>query len=212
MAAFLWVLFAGLAVLDWWALSTGARRVEFVAKPGALLALIGVVLAAAPPMGRGSVLLVAALVLCLAGDILLLTDDDARFVAGLTAFLLGHLAYVALFVTLGLTNPYWAGAGAVLLLLTLPGAARIVAGARQRGAAMAGAVAAYMLVIAAMGILGWATGHALIGLGAILFVVSDTVLGLDRFVQPRPRAGLAVMVTYFAAQAVLVAGALHALG
>ena len=39
----LWCMFGVCAVLDWWALWRGQRVVEKIAKPGAMLALIGVV-------------------------------------------------------------------------------------------------------------------------------------------------------------------------
>jgi uncharacterized membrane protein YhhN len=63
-------------------------------------------------------------------------------------------------------------------------------------------------VIGAMAVTGWATGRPLVGLGASLFVVSDTVLALGKFVQPRPWTSVVVMVTYHLAQALIVAGLL----
>jgi uncharacterized membrane protein YhhN len=41
-------------------------------------------------------------------------------------------------------------------------------------------------------------------IGALLFVASDTLLALDRFVRPFPRAPLAVHATYQTALALLV--------
>jgi uncharacterized membrane protein YhhN len=40
--------------------------------------------------------------------------------------------------------------------------------------------------------------------GAVLFLVSDTVLALNRFVRPVPRGQLVVHVTYHLAQGLLV--------
>ena len=48
----------------------------------------------------------------------------------------------------------------------------------------------------------------LVGLGASLFVVSDTVLAMGRFVQERRWTSVVVMVTYHLAQALIVAGLL----
>jgi hypothetical protein len=39
-AELVWVLPAGLAVVDWWAVARGDRRTETWAKPATLLALI----------------------------------------------------------------------------------------------------------------------------------------------------------------------------
>ena len=63
-------------------------------------------------------------------------------------------------------------------------------------------------MIGAMAVLGWATGRPLVGLGASLFVVSDTVLAMGRFVQDRRWTHVVVMVTYHLAQALIMAGLL----
>ena len=63
----------------------------------------------------------------------------------------------------------------------------------------------------------WCANHArinmraaglLVGLGVSLFVVSDTVLALGRFVAPRPWTRPVTMLTYHGAQALIVAGLL----
>lgn len=82
------------------------------------------------------------------------------------------------------------------------------AAAREGGAVLAGAVGAYMAVIGAMAVTGWATGRLLVGLGAALFVVSDTVLALEKFVGEGRWHGTVVIVTYHLAQALLLAGLL----
>jgi len=208
----LWGAFAVLAVLDWWAVATRPNKVEVWAKPGAMLALIGVALASgAGSVGLGGGLLLVALGLCLAGDILLLADTESRFLAGLGAFLLGHLAYAALFLHLGLPHPWWGVIGVAGILVLLPFAFRIVRAAAGRGVALGGAVTAYIGVIGAMAVLGWATGNVWLGVGALVFVVSDTILGFNQFVRPVRWGPVAVMVTYLFAQALLVVGALGAL-
>ena len=78
------------------------------------------------------------------------------------------------------------------------------------GVGLGAAVAVYMAVIGAMAVTGWATGRLLVGLGASLFVVSDTVLAMGRFVQDRRWTSVVVMVTYHLAQALIVAGLLLA--
>lgn len=42
------------------------------------------------------------------------------------------------------------------------------------------------------GKVGWGTGAVLVGLGASAFVVSDTILGWDRFVAAKRWGGVAV--------------------
>ncbi|MFY0406791.1 lysoplasmalogenase family protein [Solicola sp. PLA-1-18] len=203
-ASALLVLAAAVAAVDWWAVATSRLRAELVAKPAALVALVGVALAVEPVDGGGRTWLVVALVLCLLGDVLLVLPRDA-FVPGLAAFLLGHLAYVVAFWPLASS---WVGAGAALVVavsLMLSVLPRAVAGARREGGApLAVAVVVYALVIAAMATAAGASGSAWGWTGAALFVVSDAVLAWNRFVRPLPHGHLAVMVTYHLAQASLV--------
>lgn len=45
--------------------------------------------------------------------------------------------------------------------------------------------------------------------GAFLFVVSDSIIGLNRFYLPRPLSGVYIMVTYAIAQLLIVFGAIN---
>ncbi len=95
----LWILIgvaAVSAVVDWAALSRGAHRIEYAAKPAVLVALT--LAAAALPAGHTDLLhrrwwFVAALACSLAGDVLLMLPHD-RFVGGLSAFLVGHVLFI----------------------------------------------------------------------------------------------------------------------
>ena len=64
----------------------------YVCKPATLVFLIAVALALDPVHGDMRTWFVVALVLSLLGDIFLMLPSD-RFVFGLGAFLLGHVAY-----------------------------------------------------------------------------------------------------------------------
>lgn len=210
MTTLCWAAFAVLSVLDWWAIARGARALEVLAKPGAMIALLGVALSSGALASTGGVLLLLALLLCLLGDVLLLGDSESRFLGGLGAFLLGHIAYAVLFVHLGLTSPWWGVVALVAVGCILPLAVRIVRGAAHGGVALGGAVTAYIAVISAMAALGAATGNLWLALGALVFVASDTILGFNRFVRALPWGPVGVMVTYLLAQGLLVHGALSA--
>lgn len=69
-------------------------------------------------------------------------------------------------------------------------------------------VTAYLAVSVVMVALAGGTGYLLTLLGALVFLLSDAILGLDRFVSPRARASLVVIVTYHVAQALIVLGSL----
>lgn len=200
---------AALLAADWWAVWHRRADVERLAKPAAMVGLFSVALLAGAADSTAGRWLLLALALGLVGDVLLLEDTPRRFVGGLAAFLVGHLAYVASFVAVGLDRPALGWLGVLVLLVALVVGRRILPGAVADGGAGLGvAVAAYMAVIGAMAVTGWATGRPLVGLGASLFVVSDTALAMGKFVQDRSWTGPLVIVTYHLAQVLIVAGLL----
>ena len=199
-----WVLLglAGLlAVGNWLAVATGRKPVEYACKPGALAALVGVALTLDPTHGDMRAWFVVALVLSLAGDVFLMLPSD-RFVAGLTSFLLAHIAYVVGFTRHG-------GSARALLVAAIPvvivtGAlgARFLRAARATGnRELIGPLVAYMAVIAAMVTCALASGIVLAAVGAVLFMTSDALIAETRFVGPRKWAPLVIIVTYHLGQA-----------
>ena len=153
-------------------------------------------------------LLGAALVGSLAGDAFLMVEGF--FIPGLVSFLLAHVAYIVLFrqgvawfprplalvVTLGVGGAMYAflWQGGLPVELRIP-------------------VAVYVTVIALMA--AQAIGRAgelgdraarQVALGACFFMLSDSLLATNRFVQPLPLAQVWVLATYYAAQAFIVHG------
>jgi uncharacterized membrane protein YhhN len=199
-------LFAVAAVGDWVAVvrRPGARALEYVCKPAALVALLLTAVALDPADGGQRAWFVVALAWCLAGDVFLMLPSD-RFVPGLASFLVGHVAYV---VGLSL-HPDWSAGGLVVGLAVVAVAVavlgrRVVGAVARRDRALVPPVAAYVAAISAMVANAVATGDALAIAGAGLFYASDTLIGLDRFERPRAWAGLAIMVTYHLGQLGLV--------
>lgn len=194
------------AVANWWSRWRDDRSTERWSKPLTLVALIGVALAIEPADPTARAWFVAALILSLAGDVLLL--DDRRFTAGLAAFLAGHVAYTVGFGVVGFgVDERWSlgviALTAVALLVVLVGR-RIVAGAARRDRALGVPVVAYLVVISVMLLAAVGAGNAWAIVGAALFVVSDTILGWRQFVASRPWMAPAVMITYHLAQTLLV--------
>jgi uncharacterized membrane protein YhhN len=198
------VVFALYAVGNWWAVEVGNRRLEHLCKPTALVALSGAALALDPADDAVRWAFLVALLLSLAGDVLLMLPQD-RFVAGLASFLAAHLAYVVGFVLDGLEP--------LLLLvgLALVGVGVALVGRRLLAAVRAGPrpglaapVTAYVAVISLMVLTAVGTGDPRAILGALSFYASDALLGWNRFVAELPHGRLAVMVTYHLAQLLLV--------
>ena len=192
----------------------GWRKGVYVFKPLTTLLILGLVLTGPShpylhPLYRP--LVAAGLALSLAGDVLLMLPRD-RFVAGLAAFLVAHLLYIAAFTLEGVTTTWWtvlplAAYGVVLLRILLP---------RVPGRLQA-PVAVYAPVLLAMA--GTAVGadggtvpaapFAL--LGGVLFVASDSALAIDRFARQFRGADAVVLGTYYAAQ-LLIAFSVGILG
>jgi len=208
---YVWVLAIALAVAalaDWRAVARGQREIETLAKPAFMVLLIALAwLLHADVVSYGQFLL-AGLVLSLVGDVLLLGDSDVHFLGGLIAFLLGHLAYIAAFRRVPGDGPIWPGVLVVVLVVGLVMWVRLLP--RLRSDWREGApLVLYAVIIGAMAALAWATGLWVVGLGATLFLVSDTVLAYQRFVGDLPHGRLVVMVTYHLAQVLIVVGLLR---
>lgn len=199
--------YAALAVTDTVLAGLGRRQARWWTKP-----LLMPVLAASVPHARGD--LRAALALSAGGDLALLDERDPAFMAGLTSFLGGHVAYVHVFERLRRDER---DVPRTLAVGTL-GLVQAAALAREAGP-LAAPVLTYSAVIAAMGS-GALSVRALdpserdavrrVQAGALLFMLSDGLVGTRRFLAPRRwRRPLdaAVMATYTAAQWLLVTGA-----
>jgi uncharacterized membrane protein YhhN len=171
-------------------------------KAAAILALAALAVAARPR----APLLAAALVAHTAGDVLI---ETAPFVLAMAAFGAGHLLYVRLFwparrpwedVRGGakLTIGALALAGALLLHRLVPGLQPV----------LAAAVPLYAVALLAMAAVAQLTarGRPWVPLGALLFVASDSVLALDRFVGPLEAARWIVWPAYWLGQAAIVLG------
>lgn len=202
-AALLCVAAASSGLANWWSRVRDDERLERWSKPLTLVALTGVALTIDPAQPDVRAWFVVALLFCLAGDVLLL--DDRRFVFGLGAFLLGHVAYGIGFVVAE-TWRWWAFvvAGAALAGFGATVGVRIIRGARAESAALGGPVIAYLVVISAMAAAAAAGGNWWAIAGAGLFVGSDAVLGWRRFVHDEPWMSPTVMITYHLGQAGLV--------
>lgn len=157
------------------------------------------------------VLLIAALGGSLAGDVFLMFPGF--FIPGLVSFLVAHLFYVALFKNGQAWFPHRGALAATLGIGVAMYAFLWVGGLPT---ALRAPVAAYVLVIALMA--AQAIGRAtvlrdtpslLVAVGAGFFMLSDSLLATNRFVTPLPMAQVWMLATYYAAQALIMAGLLR---
>jgi uncharacterized membrane protein YhhN len=205
-AAILLAVAAIAATIDWWSVATDRLGVEFLAKPAVIICLIGVALAIEiDPGGASNVergIIIAALGASLVGDVVLMTPD-ARFEAGLAAFLLAHVFYIA-----ALAPDFEIGPGLVAgLLIVAIGfgvVPQLLAAVRAQGPLITAAVMTYVVVVSSMGIVAAGTGLLVTAIGGALFVTSDALLGWGRFIGPAPGGRVLVHITYHIGQAGLV--------
>ena len=201
LATGLLVAAAVSAVGNWIAVARGSTTGVYVCKPLTLVLMVAAALALDPTDDATRAWFVVALVLSLLGDVFLMLPSDA-FVAGLSAFLFAHVAYVV-----GLNQDsagHWWLAVPVVVVVAILGT-RLVGGIRHSGhPEMVVPVVAYVVTILAMVASAVASGNALAAIGALLFMTSDAFIGEDRFVQHRAWQPLAIIVTYHVAQALLV--------
>ncbi len=219
-----WVLMAvagAAALVDWTAVARSDTGLEYVAKPAVLVALTAA--CALLPDGRIDLVdrkwwFVGALAFCLAGDVLLMLPGDL-FVPGLAAFLVAHGLYIVGF----LQPPSPPGvppfafsatglavvAGVAVAYAVVPATLLFRALRRDGHRSLLAPVAVYLVAILTMAVIAANVGVPAALVGAVLFVVSDTLLALHRFVRPTRHGDVAVHITYHLAQGLLVLSLLH---
>jgi len=180
-------------------------------------------------------LIVAGLALGAAGDFALSRPGSGAFLAGMAAFAAGHLAYALGFATaplLALAGPEGGalhisgtGAAALALLALLLGSTELWLSPHT--GAFKAPVRGYVVVIGLMAAASLlAPGTGMVGLteslgmhntmlllpGVALFVLSDLMLALERFVLGNPAArallARALWPAYWLGQALILAGSL----
>lgn len=151
-------------------------------------------------------LLLVALVLSLAGDILLIPRGNKPvFLAGILAFLTAHVAYGAGFVMRGVE--FWATLAGTLPFLVVGWFVhqRMKEGVPEM---LKRAVIAYILVISVM--VGLASGYVAHGgrtlalIAAVTFACSDISVAIDRFIKPGFVNRLWGLPLYYGAQMLFV--------
>lgn len=159
----------------------------------------------------GAPLLGAGLAFGSLGDVLL-DLQPSLFVFGLGAFLVGHLIYIAAFRRLWPGGPAPARERIRMLAVVAFSAAFVMLLWRGLGD-QAIPVALYIAAITAMVLAAIRTRlpEPWLAAGAILFLFSDAVLGLNRFRGPVPYRDWIVWSTYYLGQVGIALGYLRAI-
>jgi uncharacterized membrane protein YhhN len=204
------LIVAGVFALgDWAAVHDRRFRLEYVLKPLTLGLFIAAAISA--DLGVAQPWVVAALGFGLLGDIGLMLSHDGRadppFIAGLAAFLVGHVCYLVGFLRVGVRSlDLLAGLLVVLGVAGLALPAVLRGASRAAGPQFAVVVGVYSAVLSAMTVLAVGTGIVATAIGGALFLASDTLIARERFVAPVRRGPLLVIATYHLAQFLILVG------
>jgi uncharacterized membrane protein YhhN len=210
------VFFLIISVSELISVAFDFQWVHTVSKPLLIPALIGYYLSS---VATRNYYFLGALIFCWAGDVLLMFQGaEIFFMLGLVAFLIGHLFYMISYRMLRNATPevgllptqkmryalpiVLAGTGLVTILLPHLGGLKFPV--------MIYALVLTLMVLQALFRYGFTSrkSFALVFVGAIFFMMSDSVLAINKFMHSLPLASLAIMFTYLSAQYLIVEGAI----
>jgi len=170
------------------------------------------------------IFVVWAILFSLFGDTFLMFASNGPnfFILGLGSFLVAQIGYIFLFHRLNrvegikpyiAANPFW------LLLYLFYGAVIYILLFPNLDPVLKIAVFIYMSALLGMSVMALnrkgiqpQISFSVVFAGSLLFVVSDTLIALNKFLMPIPADRFWVMSTYMAAQLLIVTGILKQLG
>jgi uncharacterized membrane protein YhhN len=188
----------------------------YIFKPLIILALIGFFIQGTSLGSEGlKKWIVTALFFSWLGDVLLMFENrnSIFFLFGLSAFLVAHIFYIVFFHSVRMqekvASRWW------LLLIVVAYYAALIAllspylGDMKLPVRIYGIVISFMFLLALhMSFIRNKPAGRKMMTGALLFVVSDSVLAINKFYQPFVAAGVIIMLTYGLAQLLIVLGAI----
>lgn len=193
------------------------RTVQYISKPFIVISLIGYFITVTAVSQRTvKKWILFALSFSWVGDLLLLFEkkDELFFLLGLSAFLLAHVFYIVCFIRIEKAEKFRSNLlvmtiailyGVLILKFLFP-----YLGGMKWPVLVYGAVITVMFSMALHMIFlkNKKAGYLLVT-GASLFVISDSVLAVNKFYHSFELAGLIIMFTYGLAQFLITEGAIQ---
>lgn len=162
--------------------------------------------------------LLIGLVFSWIGDVILLFTDlgEIYFILGLVSFLTAHIIYCILFNRQNRIgkkqNRAFFIIGSILIAVYLIGMVSLLMphlGELEIPVALYATVISIMLLFAFNGFLIWEEpGNKFVFMGALLFIISDSILAVNKFYAPITKSSFFIMLTYLLAQYLIVVGIL----
>jgi uncharacterized membrane protein YhhN len=210
------ILFFVSAIGELVSIIAGIEPLHLICKPMIMVTLCVYYLSSAGE--NRSFIVLSALVFSLAGDTALMFDsiDPVYFMMGLVSFLISHVFYIVAYrhhqgeqeasalqgiQKLRAAFPIvLAGTGLVVILYPALGPLKVP-------------VIIYALILVVMVLNGLfrlgrtnSKSFGFVFVGALFFMVSDSILAINKFLHPFELSGLYIMSTYIAAQYLIVEG------
>jgi len=214
----IWItLFLLVLLVNLIAVYSNSESLQFIVKP-LLMPLLAIYLLLRTNTANSNLKgwIFLALFFSWAGDIFLLFEERGSnfFLFGLSAFLVAQVFYIVFFHNIRMRE-YIRG-NALLLLLVIVYYSILInvlspyLGNMKLPVRIYGVVLSFMVMLAMHTMLGKNKKAALwMTMGAILFVVSDSLLAFNKFFSPFNNAGVVTMLTYGLAQLFITEGAIR---
>ncbi len=212
------IIYLACLALELFANLTGNLQLQYFSKPSLMLILMFYYEFNSKKLASEKGLIIFALAFSWLGDVILLLDKQfgTLFIYGLTAFLIAHIFYIFYFWKIRKFNQIvklpnalvFVGIAAyviTLFLIVAPNVKNLLI-----------PVAVYALVISLMfaaSVTAFDLSRQTFGkicvAGTFFFLVSDSILAINRFVAPLTFAPVLIMLTYALAQLLITEGSLR---
>ncbi|MEQ1588375.1 MAG: lysoplasmalogenase [Cyclobacteriaceae bacterium] len=210
-------IFILVSVAELISVTVNMPLVNLIAKPLIMITLAGYYLTNTP---KRSSLFLIAMGFCWLGDVLLMfqSQEALYFMGGLVSFLIGHVLYIITYRQMRYVKSTNELLGTQKIRYSLPivlaGTGLVVVLYPSLGEltvpVMIYALVLTIMVLQALFRFGFTNKRSFILLfvGALFFMASDSLLAINKFLEPLPLASLSIMATYIAAQYLIVVGAI----
>lgn len=213
------IIFGLIFVLQLTFGGNGSGNFAYFIKPCIVLSLLIMLYVSTRLKGRFHKRLFTGLIFALAGDVLLIcaVKDESYFLFGLAAFLLCHIFYISAFYLDFKSAPELDKKGArIAILLSAIAAISFYFYLRPHLGIMKLPVMVYVFVISMMMMMASfrnlrvnKSSFKLVLFGALFFLLSDSILAYNRFVQHIDYSDVWIMATYMIAQYLITIGAVE---
>ncbi|MFW0715307.1 lysoplasmalogenase [Pedobacter sp. N23S346] len=209
-------IFSLVFIVQWYAETSGNTLLSHVSKPFIVITLLVWLYSATRLKGRFHKRIFTGLIFSLAGDVFLMLQSEnmSFFNYGLIAFLICHIFYIRAFTLDHKSNPdfrnpffLWGAGALIIFCMGLFFYLQPYLGAWQFAILVYAIIITFMMIMA-LNRYGKVnlSSFQLILTGALFFLLSDSVLAIDKFSRPIPQAGVLIMVSYMLAQYLIVYG------